>query len=110
MSVVYLNGNQLSILATTWTVTHLGRKFQTRQCFAEVSLKRTDHDDHECLRVPAQGVLQEISQLDGGASLAKIPIVEPFIPGETIHLAVSIRHVRSLLALPECANDISQAA
>lgn len=45
-------------------VMHLGRELETRDGLLEMSLQRAYHDEHECLGVAAEGVLEEIGQLD----------------------------------------------
>ena len=44
-------------------VVHLLRELETRDRFLEMGLERGDHDEHECFRVPAERVLEEVCQL-----------------------------------------------
>ena len=43
--------------------TYLGGKFQTGQRLGQVGLQRADHNEHQCLAISAQRILQEIGQL-----------------------------------------------
>ena len=65
--------------------TYLCRKPKTCQCFLQMGLERRDHDEHQCLAVAAQAVLQQVSQL-----------------------GVTVRHVAR--SATKSLNDVAQAA
>lgn len=44
-------------------IVHFSRKLQARQSLTEMSHKRTDHDEHERLTIPAKRILKEVRQL-----------------------------------------------
>lgn len=63
MSIVHLNDRQCRLTKSGNHFTNLGSELEARNRLIEVRLKRTDHDEHERLRIASKRVLQEVRQL-----------------------------------------------
>ena len=90
--------------------THLRREFQACQRLAQMRLKRTNHHKHEGLRVTTEGELEKVRQLPEPSAMRSPENHERAgLRGRSpAYLAIPIRHVPSLLSLPQCPNNITQ--
>lgn len=82
-------------------VVYFGGELQASQGLRHVRLERTDHNEHESLRVSTQGELEQVGELEN-----------ELVPSEEItvkeaYLAVPVWDVTSLFSLAESRNHIA---
>lgn len=66
-------------------------------------LEWADHDEHQCLAVATQRILQQVCQLN-------LSVRSRVCSRRRSYLAVAIRHMPAILVLSERTNDVSETA
>lgn len=82
-------------------VVYFGGELQASQGLRHVRLERTDHNEHESLRVSTQGELEQVGELE-----SELVTSDEIIAKET-YLAVPIWNVTSLFSLAKSRNHIA---